>query len=287
MAPDTRGSLDQPESCNEMTMSDALFQKDGQYHVPTDQSRGPWSPDHLHGGPVVGLMAHAAERASAQSQLRLARLTVDLLRAVPKQPLRVEANVVRPGRRLQVLEVRLLADDTEVTRATALFLERNAIDVPAHGLFPETALAPPDATSAPDLATAAGWDARYSPVGFHTTAQAVVLDGVRGQGHGRVWMRLPLPLVEGEDTSASVMAATLCDFGNGVGQLNLGPDLGSINADVSLYLHRPPAGKWLGLDAASHMQPNGMGLVETTLFDMHGPVGKVLQATIAMSTRGK
>ncbi len=268
-------------------MSDALFVRDGGVHVPTDASRGPWSPDHLHGGPVVGLMAHAAEQASGQPDLRLARLTVDLLRPVPKQPLVVDARVVRPGKRLQVLEVRLLADDTEVTRASALFLEKNTVAVPPHGQFPANDLVAPAASSAPDLATAAGWDARYSPHGFHTTAQAVVLQGVQGQGRGQVWMRLPLPVVSGEATSPSVMAATLCDFGNGVGQLNLGPRLGSINADVSLYLHRPPAGEWLGLEAGSRMQDNGMGLVETTLFDAEGPVGKVLQATIAMSTRGK
>ncbi len=268
-------------------MSDALFLKDGRYHIPTDQSRGPWSPDHLHGGPVVGLMAHAAEQASGQPDLRLARLTVDLLRPVPKQPLEVDARVVRPGKRLQVLEVRLLAGDKEVTRASALFLEKSTVDVPPHGRFVETGLRPPEAHSAPDLATAAGWSKRYSPHGFHTTAQAIVLEGVQGQGRGRVWMRLPLPVVQGEETSASVMAATLCDFGNGVGQLNLGPSLGSINADVSLYLHRAPVGEWLGMEAGSHMQDNGMGLVETTLFDAEGPVGKVLQATIAMRTGGK
>lgn len=266
-------------------MSDALFLKDGRFHVPTEQSRGPWSPDHLHGGPVVGLLAHAAEQTSAQPTLRLARLTVDLLRPVPKQPLLLDARLVRPGKRLQVVEVRLLADDTEVTRASALFLERSTVQVPPHGRFPEISLEAPDVPSAPDLASAAGWEARYSPEGFHTTAQAVVLEGVQGQGHGRVWMRLPLPVVQGEETSPSVMAATLCDFGNGVGQLNLGPGLGSINADVSLYLHRPPVGEWLGLEAGSHMQDNGMGLVETTLFDAEGPVGKVLQATIAMGLK--
>ncbi|MEQ9507608.1 MAG: thioesterase family protein, partial [Alloalcanivorax xenomutans] len=82
--------------------------------------------------------------------------------------------------------------------------------------------------------------------------------------------------------STVVQAATLSDFGNGVGQLKVAPDIGTINADISLYLHRDPRGDWLGLDAVSRMEDNGNGLVETTLFDEHGPVGRVLQATLAM-----
>ncbi len=83
-----------------------------------------------------------------------------------------------------------------------------------------------------------------------------------------------------------MQAATLSDFGNGVGQLQVNDDTGSINADISLYLHRAPQGEWLGLDARARMQPNGNGLVETTLHDERGPVGRVLQATLAMPVYG-
>ncbi|MFV8835073.1 thioesterase family protein [Aquisalimonas sp.] len=267
-------------------MNEGVFRRDGEAFIPSDQSRGPWNPDFLHGGPVVGLMAHTLQEAAARPDLRLARLTVDLLRPVPKQPLTVETQVVRPGKRLQILEGRLLADGNEVTRASALFLETGSPSVPEHGRFPPTGLTPPQEDNPRSLAEAAGWGTRYSPVGFHTTAQAVVLKGTRGNGHGQVWMRLPLPLIAGETTDPLVTAATLCDFGNGVGQLHLGENQGSINADVTLYLHRAPRGEWLGLEATGRMQDNGMGLVETTLFDGDGPVGRVLQATIAMGTAG-
>lgn len=268
-------------------MSEGVFRRDGEFFIPADESRGPWHPDYLHGGPVVGLMAHALQNAAARPDLRLARLTVDLLRPVPAQPLTVETETVRPGKRLHLLEGRLLADGQEVTRASALFLEQKDLSVPAHGQFPAGELAPPgEDQPLRSLAEAANWGSRYSPEGFHTTAQAVVLEGTRGQGHGRVWMRLPLPLIAGESTDPLVTAAALCDFGNGVGQLHLGQQRGSINADVTLYLHRAPRGEWLGLEATGRMQDNGMGLVETTLFDGDGPVGRVLQATIAMDTSG-
>ena len=108
------------------------------------------------------------------------------------------------------------------------------------------------------------------------------MDGIRGEGRGRAWMRLPLPIVAGEPTTPELCAATLADFGNGVGQLRLDARTGSINADVSLHLHRTPVGEWIGFDARSRMQPEGVGLAETLLFDGEGLVGRVSQTLMSM-----
>ncbi len=267
-------------------MTEVLFQRDGDLYLPTPASGSPWGSEQLHGGPVVGLMAHAVEQASDNNDLHLSRLTVDLLRAVPKSPLTVTARVVRGGKRLQILEASLLADDLEVARASALFLENRPVAVPERGRFPSTSPQPPSTPVEATIAEAGGWEKGYCPVGLHSTAKAVVLEGVDGSGQGIAWLKLPLPLVEGVETSPTVAAATLCDFGNGVGQLNLARDLGCINTDVTLYLHRRPVGEWLGLDARSRMQDTGVGLVETTLFDRDGPVGKILQAIITMQMPG-
>ncbi len=263
-------------------MTQALFSREGKHFIPTALSGGPWNPEHLHGGPVAGLLAHGVETALTSPGLRLARLTIDLMRAVPRAPLELVTETVRDGRRVQLHRCSLFADGVEVSRATGLFLEKRAVDVPEHGRFPGTSFpAPPDAPEG-SLSEVAGWSRAFTPQGLHTTAQAVRLDGVRGQGHGQVWMQLPVDVVAGETTSAAVRTATLSDFGNGVGQLYLPPRQGTINTDITLYLHREPQGPWLGLDACSRMEPTGMGLVETALHDVHGPVGRVLQATLAM-----
>lgn len=267
-------------------MIEALFQRDGELYVPTPACCSPWSSRHLHGGPVVGLMAHAVEQVSDNVSLNLTRLTVDLLRPAPYSPLTVSTRLVRGGKRLQILEASLLAGDTEVARASALFLENSPVSVPEYGRFPAAEFDPPSGPVEASISEAAGWQNQYSPVGLHSTAKAVVIEGVNAGGHGIAWMKLPLPLVQGVKTSPTVVAATLCDFGNGVGQLNLSRHVGCINADVTLYLHRSPVGEWLGLDARSHMQDTGVGLVETTLFDSQGPVGKVLQAIITMKMPG-
>ncbi len=267
-------------------MSEALFQRDLELYVPTPSCCSPWSPRHLHGGPVVGLMAHALEQALGGANLNLARLTVDLLRPAPYAPLRVSTKVVRDGKRLGILEASLMADDTEVARATGLFLETRPVRVPDCGRFPAPQFEAPSYAVHTSVSEAAGWQNLYSPVGLHSTVKAVIIDGVEAKGQGVAWLKLPMPLVQGVKTSPTVMAATLSDFGNGVGQLNLSGDLGCINADVSLYLHRTPVGEWLGVDARSHMHDTGAGLVETTLFDSQGPVGKVLQAIITMTMPG-
>jgi len=267
-------------------MTQALFLRDGDFYMPTPECGGPWNSAHLHGGPVAGLMAHAVEQALENAGLRMARLTVDLLRPVPNSPLTLSTRLIRGGRRLQVMEASLFSGETEVTRASALFLENTAVAVPDHGQFPGSQLEVPTMPVEQSISDAAHWDKRYCPVGFHTTAKAVVIEGVSGAGKGTAWMKLPLPLVQGVATSPAVMAATLCDFGNGVGHLNLSSDLGCINTDISLYLHREPVGEWLGLDARSRMEGTGIGLVETTLFDSQGAVGKLLQAIITMKAPG-
>ncbi|WP_100640867.1 thioesterase family protein [Marinobacter salexigens] len=267
-------------------MDKALFQRDGDFFVPTPSSRSPWSPQHLHGGPVVGLMAHAMEKATNNERLNLARLTVDLLRPVPDAPLTVNTRLVRGGSRLQILEASLLAGDTKVARASALFLETSEQEVPDYGHFGPSEHRPPVEPVEQNISEAAGWTNQYSPEGLHSTAKAKLIDGVKAKGQGIAWMRLPVPVVEDVEASPDVMAAALCDFGNGVGQLSLGGGVGCINADATLYLHRRPVGEWLGLDARSRMQDSGIGLVETTLFDGQGPVGKVLQAIIPMRMPG-
>lgn len=62
----------------------ALFLADGDQFVPQDVARGPWDPTALHGGPTAALLARAVEghEADPAQPMRVARLTVDLLRPV-------------------------------------------------------------------------------------------------------------------------------------------------------------------------------------------------------------
>ncbi len=69
--------------------------------------------------------------------MRIARLTVDLMRPVPVAPLTIETEIVREGRKIQLVNARLLAGGNEVVRASALRIRV------APGALPETAGTPP------------------------------------------------------------------------------------------------------------------------------------------------
>jgi len=51
----------------------------------------------------------------------------------------------------------------------------------------------------------------------------------------------------------------------------------AINADLSVSVHRPLHGEWVGMDSLSIYEGNGVGLTDTRLHDVRGPIGRALQ----------
>ena len=147
-------------------LPDSVFEIDGDRAVPTALARGPWSPHAQHGGAPAALMARAAERCDPGPADFVARLTIDLLRPVPLAPLEVRARTTRPGKKVQWVEVVLVADDVEIVRATALRIRTADLELPV----PETA--PPDfllPEASPGFEIDFASDARFSgpvPLGF-------------------------------------------------------------------------------------------------------------------------
>ena len=129
-------------------LPDAMFAVDGDVAVPTELVRGPWSPHAQHGGAPSALLAGVLEGIEAGPPAFTARLTIDLMRPVPLTPLRIARRVVRPGKKLQIVEATLSDGDVDVARATALRLRtlddelEPAWSSPAVDAFP-----PPTATA--------------------------------------------------------------------------------------------------------------------------------------------
>ena len=99
-----------------------MFIPDGPDHVvATVLTQGPWDSNAQYGGTPAALCAWAVERVPTLVPMRIARLTVDMHRSVPLGRLGVSAEVVREGKRLQLVLVRVTDPaGTEVARATAL-----------------------------------------------------------------------------------------------------------------------------------------------------------------------
>ena len=53
-----------------------------------------------------------------------------------------------------------------------------------------------------------------------------------------------------------------------------------INPDLTLYLHRMPAGVWVCLEAVTAVDAHGVGLAESRLWDERGVLGRSLQSRL-------
>ena len=93
--------------------------RDGHF-VASELARGPWDAGAQHGGAPAALLMRAFEGLPGPDGLVLARVTYEFLRPAPIAPISVQADVIRPGRRVQLLEGSMLADGVEVVRARAL-----------------------------------------------------------------------------------------------------------------------------------------------------------------------
>jgi hypothetical protein len=256
--------------------SDALFYFDGERYTPSELTRGPWRPDAQHGGPPSALLARAIERTEADPEMIVTRLTVELLRPVPLVALAVETGVMRPGKRVQIVVARLLAEGTEVARAQGLRLRQKALELP-EGLPAKEVPPPPPGSGEP-----ADWGAwEWSPAYHIDGVEHRFVSGGVGPGAATDWIRLRVPLVAGATTSPLCRVAAAADFGNGISSpLPWDGRWEFVNPDLTVYLHRHPVGEWVALDAETHVHNNGIGLAESRLWDEAGPLGESTQSLL-------
>lgn len=260
----------------------AFISKNGVF-VPTELAGSPWGREVLHGGPPAGLLARAIEQSKPAPGMFVARLTVDLFRAVPMAPLEVTTRVVREGRRIQVVAASLLAAGVEVTRATALMLQPSQVQLPHRALLDGSPLRGPggiETTSLSGLPIPEGF------TGFHTTVEVRHVSGGAAGGPSTAWIRIPCDLVAGEEMSPLVRVAATSDFGNGLSHISAAEGMGFINTDITLYLHRQAVGEWICLEANSGAHTYGIGMIETVIHDERRPIGRAVQALLANRRSG-
>ncbi|MBX3314255.1 MAG: thioesterase family protein [Actinobacteria bacterium] len=264
-------------------MDEALFTVlgDGRFQ-PTGHSRGPWSPDALHGGPVAALVSLVAEDALAATGREAhvpVRLTLDLERPVPLAPLTVTAEIVRPGRKVQVAEVTVRDDEgRRLVRASVLAIRRLSIDLPDDLPMPVDPPPPPHADGGPGPT----WPGAFDLVAFHK--DGTVHDFVRGSfltpGPTVDWIRLAVPVVAGRDPSPFQRVVAAADFVNGISSPVPAKEWTFINPDLTVTVHRLPVGEWVALDAGTRVDGDGTGTAEADLYDASGRLGRAVQTLL-------
>jgi len=259
---------------------DAFYERDGDLFRATELTRGPWDPGSQHAGPPAALLGYALEGLPESGDFQVGRVTFEILGPVPIAPVRVGARVVRPGRRVQLLEAELSDAGGEVLmRARAWRIRKGEVEVPPEALVAAEPPPPPDRAH----------EASFFPIeqehGYHSAMEVrFVSGGWLEPGPATVWLRMRQPLVAGEEPTPLQRSLVVADVGNGVSaSLDFRRFL-FINVDLTVQLERMPAGEWIGIDAVTLPQPSGVGSSDSVLFDGEGRIGRALQ-TLLISER--
>lgn len=254
-------------------MADAFFIPTGPGRFdPTGNLPGPWHPGMMHGGPPSALMVHAILDSVAGEVVPpdplVARLAVEFIRPVPVETVEITCEVVRPGKRIALVDATMTAGGEEVMRARAWLMRTEPTAVPETGQ-PQ---APPEVPL--ESIDPEGWSNGY--------LQAVEWGWVEGRfeepGPATVWARPKYPLVEGRETRPEELVALIVDSGSGISAVASPTELTFVNVDLVIHLTRPLEGDRLWMRSETFLDPAGTGLTTTVIGDRSGQVGAANQA---------
>ena len=253
--------------------------------LPTDVARGPWDPGALHGGPVAALLAYIVEQVPADGvDWFVARLTVELERPVPIEPLRFHAEVTRPGRKVSIIEatIRRAESGAVLARARSLRIRHAEIDLPMDDpeLAPLLAIEPPP--PGPEQGVPGEIGSR-DDIAFHDAgAEHRFVGGAAEPTVGPVvdWIRLCVPVLPDVALTPLQRVAGAADFANGISRVLSWDTHLFVNPDLTIHLFRPLRGEWVGMVSATHHGSQGIGMSDTALFDVDGRVGRSNQSLL-------
>ncbi|MFD9420633.1 thioesterase family protein [Streptomyces goshikiensis] len=257
-----------------MGSAEAFFERvDTGRFLATEYTRGPWDPGAQHAGPPAALLGRAVEdREGAREDMRLARITYEILRPVPIGPLEVTTSVLRAGRSTEVVEAAVAppgAAPVMLARALRIRVAPEAV---------------PAAVPGPGLPTPGEVEVTpFFPVpwqtGYHSAMETRFTEGAFTElGPGTCWMRMKVALIAGEDVKPLDRVLVAADSGNGISSVM---DFGRfvfVNSDLTVHLHRHPVGEWACVEARTSVDAAGIGLADARLHDEKGPIGRSAQS---------
>ena len=241
---------------------------------PTRHTSGAWSTTEQHIAPLTGLVVHEIERMvaaraadGAPDDLLVGRVTYDILGVVTMAEFAIEVATVRPGRTIELLEAVVTQHGRTVCRARAWRLSRQDTEAVAGGA-PEP-VAGPDTVQPQHLR-------RVWPGGYIDSLDVRPVTASR-PGRTTTWVATGIPLLPDEAVGDLARYVGLVDTANGIAVREDPRTWLFPNVDLTIHLHRTPQGGWVGLDTTVVFGADGLGLTETVLHDVHGPVGRAAQ----------
>lgn len=250
---------------------------------PTELARGPWSPDHQHGGAPAGLIVRELERVDTFQPMRLARITYDFLGPVPIAELELRTELLRPGKRVQWVGATMLCEGRPIVRAIAFFVRVKENGTPVRDMPDRTGPGPEASRNAMTMID-------ELPTMFAGDAVEIRISSDKAEwvdpGPGSAWFRLKVPLVAGEKPTPQQRACSAADFGNGISAPLSWFDWLFVNGDLTVNLTRRPDGEWIELESVTRLSGDGTGHTETRMSDGSGPIGTAAQSLFVEQQAG-
>jgi hypothetical protein len=249
---------------------EAFFVRAGDDLLPTAATAGPWDPGLQHGGPPAALLGSAIEGTQPRAGTRIAQLTLEFLSPVPLAAMRLATEVLRPGKKIELLGATASVAGRPVLRATAWRLAiapGRSPDVhqgeppPPFPEERETRLFP----DAPPFGYGVALEWRFAEGGFHRLGPATA------------WTRLLVDVVQGEPVSPLARALAMVDSANGISAELEPRAFLFVPVNLTVSLTRAPEGEWVGMSAKTSIASEGVGTTHARLFDTRGFFGQSLQ----------
>jgi hypothetical protein len=255
---------------------DAFYEQlDADRYRSMPATAGPWDPRLQHAGPPSALLAHVLQHDTpARPDLRLTRMTLELMRPVPVAELTTATRVLRSGRRTELVEAELRAEGQPVIRMTASRIAATP------GAAPEVRADDHKAPPLPGEVPPPDWEGAHVG-GYMGAIEWRFVSGELGRpGPAEVWARPRLALVAGHDLTPVERLLTIADSGSGVSAALDIREWTFLNSDLTVLLHRHPTGDWICLESETEIDADGVGCAHTRLSDETGALGYGLQTLV-------
>jgi hypothetical protein len=253
----------------------AFYEPAGTRFDATELTRGPWDPGAQHAGPPAALLGRALEGLPEAEDFQVCRVTFEILRSIPIAPVEVEARIVRPGRRVQMLEAELRVDGEVLMMARAWRLRTAPVDLP------EEAVAIPPGPSLPTEPGPSTFLPSGQDVGYHTAMELRFTTGAFTEiGPATAWLRMRQPLVGDEPPTPLQRVLVAADVGNGISAALDFRRFVFVNVDLTVQMERLPEGEWVCVDAVTIPRPRGNATAESVLSDERGRFGRAMQTLL-------
>jgi acyl-Coa thioesterase superfamily protein/acyl-CoA thioesterase superfamily protein len=241
----------------------------------TEGTASNWDTTIQHGSPPLALMTKAIEELAAdQPNLRVGRLTLDILGAIPVAPVKVRSWVERPGARISMMVAEMLATrpdgtDRAVARVSAWLMATSdtfdAVTDRHPPLIEGHAVPNPHSwMDAPGYLETVSWRKQTTAPGEPAV----------------VWLSPLVHLVDDEPLTDLQRLAMVVDCANGVGAALDPRQFVFMNTDTSVHLHRAPSGNDFALRARGSIGPDGIGVTTADIFDRQGYIGTSAQTLL-------